>query len=158
MSQLNVGDYVDQLLAGDLGGPVGALPPHFPTCFGCGPESEAGLHLVVRLDAEEVVAEYTFAHRHSGAPGIAHGGIVAALIDDLLGYTLFVAVDLGVTRRLEVDYLRPVLVGASYQLRGRIDRREGRKIFTSCEMTAADGTVVVRAQGLFVVVPLSHFG
>ena len=158
MTGISVEDYFDKLRAGSVERPAGALPPHYPTCFGCGPESEAGLHLVVRLDGAEVVADYAFTDRHSGAPGIAHGGTVAALIDDLLGYALFVVREPGVTRRLEVDYLRPVLIGTTYQVRGRIDRRDGRKVFTSGEATAPDGTVAVRAKGLFLVVPLAHFG
>lgn len=152
-----VEDHVARLRAGEVDRVPGALPPHYPTCFGCGPDAEAGLHLVVRLEGEEVVADYVFAERHSGAPGIAHGGTVSALVDDLLGYALYVVREPGVTRRLEVDFLRPVLVGTSYALRGRVDRREGRKVFTSCEGAAPDGTVAFRATGLFVVVPLAHF-
>jgi acyl-coenzyme A thioesterase PaaI-like protein len=153
----SVEDYVEQLRAGEVERPPGTLPPHYPTCFGCGPQAQAGLHLRVRLEGEEVVADYTFGDVHSGAPGIAHGGTVAALVDDLLGYALYLVREPGVTRRLEVDYLRPVLVGTPYQVRGRVDRREGRKVFCSCEGVAPDGTVAFRATGLFVVVPLSHF-
>ena len=152
-----VEDYVERLKAGDVERAPGALPPHYPTCFGCGPQAEAGLHLAVRLEGDEVVAEYAFGPLHSGAPGIAHGGTVAALVDDLLGYSLYLVREPGVTRRLEVDYLRPVLVGTTYTVRGRVDRREGRKVFSSCEATAPDGTVAFRGTGLFVVVPLSHF-
>ena len=145
--------------AGDMGArDAGALPPHYPTCFGCGPDAEAGLHLLVRLEGEQVVADYAFAPRHSGAPGIAHGGMVSALVDDLLGYTLYVVRAPGVTRRLEVDFLKPVLIGTTYAVRGRVDRRDGRKVFSSCEGTAPDGTVAFRASGLFVIVPLEHFG
>ncbi len=154
---MGVEEYVERLKAGDVERKSGVLPPHYPTCFGCGPEAQAGLHLEVSLVGDEVVAEYAFGGEHSGAPGIDHGGTVAALVDDLLGYALYVVREPGVTRRLEVDYLRPVLVGIMYSVRGRVDRREGRKVFCSCEATAPDGTVVFRAQGLFVVVPLSHF-
>ncbi len=152
-----VEDYVERLKAGQVERRPGVLPPHYPTCFGCGPEAQAGLHLEVRLEQDEVVADYAFRSEHSGAPGIAHGGTVAALVDDLLGYALYLVREPGVTRRLEVDYLRPVLVGTPYTVRGRVGRREGRKVFCSCEATGPDGTVVFRAQGLFVVVPLSHF-
>ncbi|MCW2681988.1 MAG: hypothetical protein JWM62_3389 [Frankiales bacterium] len=152
-----VEDYVERLKAGQVERKPGVLPPHYPTCFGCGPEAEAGLHLEVRLVDDEVVADYAFGAVHSGAPGIAHGGTVAALVDDLLGYALYLVREPGVTRRLEVDYLLPVLIGTTYTIRGRVDRREGRKIFCSCEATAPDGTTVFRAKGLFIVVPLSHF-
>ena len=62
------------------------LPPHYPTCLGCGPEAEQGYHLQVRREGDEMVAEHVFETRHSGAPGIAHGGAVATVVDDVLGF------------------------------------------------------------------------
>ena len=133
------------------------LPPHYPTCLGCGPDAPQGYHLQVRQDGDEVVAEHVFEDRHSGAPGIAHGGAVATVVDDVLGFLLYVVRAPGVTRRLEVDYLKPVLTGVPYVVRGRVDRRDGRKIWVSCECTGPDGVVAFRSVGLFVVVELGHF-
>jgi len=134
------------------------LPPHYPTCLGCGPDAPQGYHLSVRRDGDEgVVAEHVFEDRHSGAPGIAHGGAVATVVDDVLGFLLYVVRAPGVTRRLEVDYLKPVLVGVPYTVRGRLDRRDGRKVWVSCECTDPQGIVAFRATGLFVLVDLSHF-
>ena len=133
------------------------LPPHYPTCLGCGPDAEQGFHLAVRRDGDDVVAEHVFEPRQSGAPGIAHGGAVATVFDDVLGYLLYVARVPGVTRHLEVEYLRPVLVGPRYALRGRLERRDGRKLWVSCTCTAPDGTVVATARGLFIEVDVTHF-
>ena len=133
------------------------LPPHYPTCFGCGPESPEGFRIEVRREGDEVVATHVFEDRHSGAPGIAHGGAVAVVVDDVLGFLLYVTKAPGVTRRLEVDYLKPVLTGVPYVVRGRIDRRDGRKLWVSCECTGPDGVVTFRATGLFIVVELTHF-
>lgn len=144
-----------QQVAGQLDADV--LPPHYPTCFGCGPESPDGFGITVRRDGDEVVATHVFEERHSGAPGIAHGGAVAVAVDDVLGYLLYVVRAPGVTRRLEVDYLKPVLTGVPYVVRGRIDRRDGRKLWVSCECTGPDGVVAFRATGLFIVVELMHF-
>jgi acyl-coenzyme A thioesterase PaaI-like protein len=135
----------------------GALPPHWPTCFGCGPDAEAGLHAVTRKVGEEVHCTYTFTARHEGAPGIAHGGAVAALVDDVCGGLLFVIREPAVTRKLEVEYLKPVLVGETYDLVAKVDRREGRKLWVSCEGRRGDGTLVFVGGGLFIVVDLSHF-
>ena len=133
------------------------LPPHWPTCFGCGPDNEGGFHLQVRRDGEQVVAEHTFADRHTGAPGIAHGGAVATVVDDVFGYLLYVARIAGVTRHLAVDYLKPVVTGVPYAVRARIDSRDGRKLWVSCSCTDPDGTVTFTAKALFLEVPLSHF-
>ncbi len=137
--------------------PGDVLPPHYPTCFGCGPDAEQGFGLQVRRDGDEVVATHVFEDRHSGAPGIAHGGSVAVVVDDVLGYLLYVVRAPGVTRRLEVDYLKPVLTGVPYEVRGRIDRRDGRNLWVSCSCTDDDGVVAFRATGLFVVVDVAHF-
>lgn len=133
------------------------LPPHWPTCLGCGPDNESGFHLQVRREGDEVVAEHTFADRHSGAPGIAHGGAVATVVDDVLGFLLYVARIAGVTRHLEVEYLRPVLVGVPYVVRAKVDSLDGRKLWVSCACTAPDGTVTFTAKALFLQVRLSHF-
>ena len=138
--------------------PSDVLPPHYPTCLGCGPDAEQGYHLQVRLDGDAVVGEHVFEPRQSGAPGIAHGGAVATVLDDLLGYLLYVARVPGVTRHLAVEYLRPVLVGMPYALRGTLEQRDGRKLWVTATCTAPDGTVVATARGLFIAVEVSHFG
>ena len=135
----------------------GLLPPHYPTCLGCGPAAEQGFHLQTRREGDEVVAEHTFTTRHSGAPGVAHGGAVATVIDDVLGMLLYVVRVPGVTRHLEVDYLKPVLLDVAYQVRARVDSHEGRKLFVSCAGADPDGVVAFTGKALFLEVPLSHF-
>jgi acyl-coenzyme A thioesterase PaaI-like protein len=157
VSEEKIRGYGEQLRTGKVERLPGALPPHWPTCFGCGPEAEAGLHAVTRKVGEEVHCSYTFTTRHEGAPGIAHGGAVAALVDDVCGGLLFVVREPAVTRTLNVEYLRPVLVGVTYDLVARVDRREGRKLFVTCEGTDPEGTLTFRGGGLFLVVDLTHF-
>ncbi len=50
-----------------------------------------------------------------------------------------------------------MLTGVPYVVRGRLDRRDGRKLWVSCECTDPDGVVAFRATGLFIVVDVSHF-
>ena len=133
------------------------LPPHYPTCLGCGPDADHGFHLSVRRDGDEVVTTHRFTQAQSGGPGIAHGGAVATVVDDLLGYLLYVVRKAGVTRKLEVEYLKPVLVDHEYVVRGRVDSVDGRKVWVSCEGTDTSGVVCFRGAGLFLEVPLSHF-
>lgn len=137
--------------------PGDVLPPHYPTCLGCGPDATAGYHLQVRRDGDEMVAEHVFEDRHSGAPGIAHGGAVATVVDDVLGFLLYVVRAPGVTRTLEVEYLLPVRVGVPYLIRARLEQRDGRKLWLSCQGTDDCGTLAFRAKALFLVVGLEHF-
>lgn len=135
---------------------AGQLPPHYPTCLGCGPEAEHGFHLQVIRDGDDVVATHVFTHAQSGAPGIAHGGAVATVVDDVLGFCLYLAQLAAVTRHLEVEYRKPVLLGVPYEVRARVDSLEGRKLWVSCTGTA-DGVTAFTARGLFLQVPLRHF-
>src|SRR3546814_9486644 len=106
---------------------VGRLPSHSPTCAGCGQENPAGLALAVEATETGVSAVHRFDHRQEGAPGITHGGLVAAAFDDLFGFLLYRVGELAVTRSLTVEYLRPVLLGVSYEFTAHIRDRAGRR-------------------------------
>lgn len=135
----------------------GPLPPHTPTCMVCGPDAATGYHLHPERRGDEVVADFTFGPVHAGAPNLAHGGAVAAVCDDLLGHVIRLVGVAAVTRRLEVDYRLPVVLGEPHALRARLDERDGRKLWISGEATGADGAVRFRARGLFIRVGVEHF-
>lgn len=135
----------------------GALPPHHAECLGCGPGNPHGHHLQVRRRGDGVVGEHVLDQRHVGAPGIAHGGAVATVVDDLFGFVLYVVGEPAVTRQLEVEYHAPVWLDTTYRLAAHLDRREGRKLFMRATVTDGTGVQVVSARALFIVVPLEHF-
>ncbi len=133
------------------------LPTHNPACFGCGDVPD-GLRMRFRVTGPSTVAtRVVLADRHQGAPGIAHGGMVALLFDEVLGYTQAFVPEPAVTASLTTDYRRPVPVGEPLELTGSLDRRDGRKLHVSGEIRLADGRVAATATGLFLTVPLSHF-
>jgi acyl-coenzyme A thioesterase PaaI-like protein len=133
------------------------VPPHAPTCMGCGPDAPSGYHLhPYRID-DRIIAEYTFGEGQAGAPGLAHGGAVAAICDDLLGHVLSSQRFAAVTRRLEVDYLKPVVLGEPHRLVAWEESEEGRKLWVRCEATGPDGGLRFTARGLFIRVGWEHF-
>jgi len=137
--------------------PGAPLPPHQPNCFGCGPRNQAGLHLRCHLTEAGVAGGFRLDTRHEGGPGIAHGGVVAAVLDDLFGFLLYRAGFPMVTARLEIDYKRPIAVEVDYAAEARIDSREGRKVWCSGELRDGEGSVVAAARGLFLRVGVEHF-
>jgi acyl-coenzyme A thioesterase PaaI-like protein len=138
--------------------PDGAqLPPHHGHCLGCGPNNPHGHHLVVHRRGKEVHAVHVFDQKHVGAPGIAHGGAVATVFDDLFGFLLYLTGAPAVTRQLEVRYDAPVLLGTSYELAARVVSDEGRKLFVEARMREAGGPLVASASALFLKVDLAHF-
>jgi acyl-coenzyme A thioesterase PaaI-like protein len=110
-------------------------------------------------DGLSVVADFTVSERHQGAPGLAHGGLLAAAFDEALGSLQWLLQVPSVTARLETDFLRPVPVGSTVHIQARIVGRAGRKIWSTAEgrLGGPDGPLVVTAAALFIVVPLEHF-
>lgn len=138
--------------------PGAVLPSHFPYCFGCGRDHPSGLHLTITAgDGLTMTGRFTVAEEHQGAPGLVHGGILAAAFDEVLGASNWLLLTPAVTAHLEVDFRAPVPVGRTVHIDARIDSVDGRKVHTSGVGHFDDGTLVAQAQGLFIQVPLEHF-
>ncbi|MBF6215700.1 PaaI family thioesterase [Nocardia puris] len=133
------------------------LPPHHHLCLGCGPENPHGHHLRAQRCEHGVCAHHIFDQRHVGAPGIAHGGAVATVIDDLFGFLLYTVGELAVTRHLEIDYLAPILLDTPYALHAVVRSREGRKLDLGARIEDVAGRSVATATALFIVVDVEHF-
>lgn len=137
--------------------PPEPLPPHTMTCMGCGPDNPHGLQLVVHRSGDAVYADVAFDERHIGAPGLAHGGAVAAACDDVLGFTLRIAGTPAVTRTLTVEYLRPVPLHEPHRITAHITSRVGRALHVTATGTGELGIIHSTANAVFVAVSPEHF-
>ena len=132
------------------------LPSHYERCFGCGRAQPGGLHLVMEGGGNRVRGSFVVTEHHEGAPGLAHGGVIGAAMDEGMGHLLWLVGEPAVTAHLEVDFRRPVPVGSRLELEGTIGPVEGRKIHAS--MTGrVDGEVAVEGRAVFVKVSVEHF-
>ncbi|OBG89897.1 thioesterase [Mycobacterium sp. 1164985.4] len=141
----------------DSASPPQRLPSHTPTCMGCGPQNPYGLQLMVYRDGDLVYGDVTFDERHIGAPGLAHGGAVAAACDDLLGFTLWIAGTPAVTRSLTVEYLLPVPLHQPHRVAAHIASRDGRALHVMGTGTGSDGVTRFTASAVFITVSADHF-
>lgn len=125
-----------------------------------GNASPWGLDLQVHRRGDGVEAELTLRAAHEGAPGRAHGGIVAGLFDDVFGFVLGLVGEPAFTGELAVRYEAPTPLGRPLVCRGRLDRREGRKLWIVGELvdvTESGEPVVARGTGLFITVDPARF-
>jgi acyl-coenzyme A thioesterase PaaI-like protein len=133
------------------------MSPHYAGCFACGGDHPDGLHLsVVAAEGAAVVARCAITGAHQGAPGLAHGGIVAAVLDESQGFVVAVLGFAAVTGRLEISYRRPVPIGSEVVTHAWATGVAGRKVFTAATMTI-DDNLVAEASGLFIQVGEAHF-
>lgn len=130
--------------------------PNSRHCFVCGVSNPFGLKLKFFQSAPgEVTAEYCVPQYYQSYPGVVHGGIVAAMLDEVTGRShmggdpprfMF-------TARLEIQYRKNVPVGQPLRLVGRAGKTRGRTATASGAIYAADGTLLAEADALLVDVP-----
>ena len=118
-------------------------------CFGCGEENRLGLRLNVRLVGDKTECVFTPIPEFQGPPGIAHSGVVAAVLDEVMSQLIYAQLQLAVTRKIEVTYRRPMRVGQTYQFTAEVVKRNSRIIAARAEARDADGNQVARARGIF---------
>ncbi|MFN3762633.1 MAG: PaaI family thioesterase [Anaerolineae bacterium] len=127
-------------------------------CFVCGRENPCGLKLKFTEDPENRVvrAEFTLPEVYQGYPGIAHGGIIAAILDEVSGravmlhdtHETFMA-----TLRLTVRYRRPTPVGTPLVAVGWVEQIGGAGAKVAGQIRLPDGTVTAEGEALLVAAP-----
>jgi acyl-coenzyme A thioesterase PaaI-like protein len=100
---------------------------------------------------QTVVGEARYGGAYEGPPGCVHGGYVAAAFDEVLGMTQSITGKPGMTGTLTVRYRRPTPLYTDLRFEGRVDRVEGRKIFTVGRSFAHD-ELLCEAEAVFISV------
>ncbi len=105
--------------------------PNSAMCFICGMENPVGLHLHIYETAPDTVeASYIAPAHFQGYPGVLHGGIVSAIIDELSGRAHMgsdpAAPRFMFTAKLEIKYRKNVPIGRRLRLVGQAGRTRGR--------------------------------
>ena len=128
--------------------------PNSQLCFVCGLENPIGLKMAFYQDTEErVVAEFTPGDEHQGYPGVVHGGIVTAMLDETLGRVAIAAERWMVTGRLNIRFRRPIPVGETLTVLGEAVTWKKRVLEARGEIRLADGQVGAEATGTFLEIP-----
>lgn len=136
--------------------PAGEPLDHFPDCVVSGKANPLGIAITAVQEGDEAVARVVLGPAFEGAPGRAHGGVVAAVFDDTLGYVLLMERTPAYTGRLSVTYRAPTPVNVPLEFRARLVERRGRKLTITGEARHGD-TLVAEAEGLFIAVDLERF-
>ncbi len=123
-------------------------------CFACGRRNPSGLHLDFDVSVNRAETRYLGEQRHQGYDGTLHGGVVAALLDETMGWAIFHQGVWGVTARMSLTFRRPVIVGEELRVVGEVVRDRGRTIETRGTVSrASDGEVLAEAEAVFLKMP-----
>jgi len=130
--------------------------PNSDMCFVCGRKNPVGLYMHFYDNGkDEVLSEYTVAERYQSYPGIVHGGILASMLDEVVGRVAMIGDHhhFMVSVKLQVLYRHPVPVETPLKIRGRIIRLRGRFGKAQGEIILPDGKVACEAAITLADVP-----
>lgn len=113
-----------------------------------------GMGLTFFVDEDGVViGNLTLDHRAEGPPNHMHGGFSASLLDEAMGMAVWQAGHQVVAVHIAFDLKAVVPLNQPFTVRGWVEKKEGRKVFTASELVLPDGTVAVSGRGVFVEAP-----
>jgi acyl-coenzyme A thioesterase PaaI-like protein len=122
--------------------------PHY--CFGCSKRNPIGLHLSFEMTDDEVRAPFTPQAEHQGWPGFMHGGLVATMLDEAMGWVTMSHGIWAVTGKINIRYREPVPLFQPVTVVGIIERNRGRWILVRAEIRSSEGTVLSEADAIFM--------
>jgi uncharacterized protein (TIGR00369 family) len=129
------------------------LQGHF--CFACGTENPIGLNLRFYRSNDNICTEITLGKYHEGWQNMAHGGIISTLLDETMSWTIiYFKRTFFVTRRMEIKYIRPILVGMPLTVKGRLTKEKKEPyIGAVADVCDQEGRLLARAKGEFIELP-----
>ena len=131
--------------------------PTYLRCVVCGRENHRGLNLRFLADGPLIRSEVTFSEDLCGFKGVAHGGIITAVLDEAMGWAAaYNARRICVAAELTVRFVKPVLAADRVHVEARMDRDRRRVIDASAEMLDGSGEVLVRSFGKFMPLEPTH--
>jgi uncharacterized protein (TIGR00369 family) len=135
-----------------IGGRRIEVAPH--NCFACGSLNTHGLHLELHAADDRCWVETTLTDRFEGWEGIAHGGIVSTILDEVMAWALVDHDIWGVTARMSVEFKRPVPIDRPIRAEGRVTAARRRIVEAEGVIVdPVDGTELARATGTYVGAP-----
>jgi uncharacterized protein (TIGR00369 family) len=122
-------------------------------CFGCGGGNARGMKLTFEQDdaARKMTGRFRLGAEYQGAFGIIHGGVIAVVLDEVMGKVCRFRGVRAVTAEMNIEYLKPVWVDADLVVEGYEKEMAGRNLHLIGEIKDASGKVLARSRGRFVI-------
>ena len=123
----------------------------YPNCFGCGSSNPIGLRLTHRLEGDHLVTEFVPGEDHQGWPGIAHGGIIATLLYEVLENLPYHRGVVTMMKSMETRFRKPAKTGKSLVAESWLVDQSGRNMTVSASLTGEDGELIAEGDAVLVV-------
>ena len=122
-------------------------------CFGCGKNNPVGLKLDFKIDKDSVIhSEFTPQKIHQGYSNITHGGIMALVLDEIMGNLPWKLGRPSVAAEFKIKLKKPSAVGEKLFLSARIEKENGRVLQISSLARNEQGEIMAKGDGKYVVI------
>lgn len=118
-------------------------------CFVCGMSNPSGLHLQPEAADGSCSFEWTPSRELQGWPGVTHGGVVTALLDEAMAYASMSLGGRYATAEISVSFRRPVRTGVPALVRAKVEECRGRRVKASGEILQ-NGEVLASGSAVFI--------
>ena len=132
--------------------------PNSRYCFVCGVQNSFGLQLKFYDNGiDKVWTEYVIPEHFQGYPGVAHGGVIAAMLDEVCSRTAMIADSehFMMTAKLDIKYRCPVPVGHPLNITGRLTKARDKILQTEGYIYLNEDTIAAQASVTLVDIPES---
>lgn len=125
---------------------------YYGHCWICGEKNPAGLHLEFDLDRNAKTLQTSFipTETYQGFDGIAHGGILSALLDEAMAKLAYELGYNAVTARLNIRFKNPARVGEKLTVRGEITGVNRRVVLAKAMIRGENGTLIAEGDSTLV--------
>lgn len=124
-------------------------------CFACGTANPIGLNMEFYRLNNSICSDITLGENYRGWENIAHGGIISAILDEIMAWAIicFKRVFF-VTRKMDIKYIKPVLIDIPLTVRGKLTDETGeKKIKARGEIVNESGSILARSTAEYIVLP-----
>ena len=125
-------------------------------CFGCSRTNSQGLGLRFWLSEQGCYTRCTIPDYLCGFDGLAHGGIVAFLLDEVAQWTMIAGLGrMGLTREISVRYLKPVPTNTEILAEGQIVNQDDKNVVLRSTIHSTDDVLLAEAESSLVLASIS---
>jgi len=125
------------------------LMKRYPNCFVCGDKNPIGLNVPFYVKDDRVVAEYTAGRHFEGYKDILHGGILSALLDEVMIRSVLALGLHALTSEINVKFKKMVKIGDRLSLEGKLVEDKGKILLAEGKITNQKNEVVAEGEGKF---------
>ncbi|MDI7261239.1 MAG: PaaI family thioesterase [Thermodesulfobacteriota bacterium] len=125
-------------------------------CFGCSRKNVQGLQLRFSVSEQGCFTRCMIPDHFCGFDGLAHGGIIATLLDEVSAWTIISRLGkFGITQEIRIRYLKPVPTNTEIMAEGKILNCDEKNGAVQAAILSAEGTLLAESESQWVFPSLS---